>query len=258
MYPVRDKHRTERAELPCSARRVTGKTPTWFVWLLAFLLLTSAGIAYRALASRLERVADSVTLPVSLDAYPRRIGQWVGEDVPIPPNIQQAAGNDAFVNRFYRNRVSNEWVNVYIAYSSQPRTMLGHRPRICYVAGGWIHDGTETAQFTSRSGKELSCLIHRFHRPAPGHEETVVLNFYVVNGRLTCDDRVFTGVGWRTPNIEGDPARYVTQVQISSMLENSTRAAARDMVELIFDFFPDENGRVKAVEYIEPSRGSEK
>ncbi|MHC4167944.1 MAG: exosortase-associated EpsI family protein, partial [Planctomycetota bacterium] len=161
-------------------------------------------------------------------------------------------GNDAFVNRLYRSKSGKEWANVYIAYTAHPRTMRGHRPRICYVAGGWVHDGTERSEFTSSLGRKLPCLIHRFHRPAPDHEETVVLNFYIVNGRLTCDDRVFSGVGWRTPNIEGDLARYVTQVQISSVLENSTRAAAEDMAELIFDFFPDEDGQVKAVEYYEP------
>ena len=258
MYPVRDKHRTERARLFSLYGRVAGRTPVWFVWVLALLLLTGTGIVYRAVASRLERIAKSVTLPVSLDAFPKEIGHWVGDNVPIPANIQRVAGNDAFVNRLYRNRVSNEWVNVYVAYSAHPRTMLGHRPRICYVAGGWIHDGTEQTHFTSRGGKELGCLVHRFHRPAPEHEETVVLNFYVVNGRTTWDDSVFTGVGWRTPNIDGDLARYVTQVQISSTLENSVRSAASDMTELILDFFPDEDGRVRAVEYVEPSRGGEK
>ncbi|HEC02022.1 MAG TPA: exosortase-associated EpsI family protein [Phycisphaerales bacterium] len=257
MYPVRHNHRTVGQARCWLAHGAAGGTPTWFVWLLVVLLLISAGAAYRTLAFRLERVAASITLPVSLDAFPRRIGRWVGEDVPIPLNIQEVAGNDAFVNRLYKSRSSKEWVNVYIAYTAHPRTMRGHRPRICYVAGGWIHDGTEQSQFTSSLGRELSCLIHRFHRPAPSHEETVVLNFYIVNGRLTCDDRVFSGVGWRTPNIEGDPARYVTQVQISSVLENSARAAAKDMAELVFDFFPDENGKVKAVEYVEPLTGQQ-
>ena len=237
------------------ARRAMGSTPMWFVWLLAVLLLISSGMAYRVLASRLDRVASSITLPVPIDAYPKRIGQWVGEDVPIPVNIQEVAGNDAFVNRLYKNKSGEEWVNVYIAYTAHPRTMRGHRPQICYVAGGWIHDGTELAEFASSLDRTLPCLIHRFHRPAPDHGQTVVLNFYVVNGKLTCDDRVFSGVGWRTPNIDGDPARYVTQVQISSVLENSVRAAARDMAGLILDFFPDKNGQVRAVEYIEALRG---
>ncbi len=254
MYPVRHNYRTEGQGVCSSARRVRGLAPAWFVWLLAILLLVSAGAAYRVLDSRLGR---SVTLPVSLDAYPKRIEQWDGQDVPIPLNIQKVAGNDAFVNRLYKSRSSKEWVNVYIAYTGHPRTMRGHRPRVCYVAGGWIHDGTEQAKFMSSGGRELSCLIHRFHRPAPEHDETVVLNYYVVNGRLTCDDRVFSGRGWRTPNIEGDPARYVAQVQISSVLENSALAAARDMAEIIFDFLPDENGQVKAVEYVEPPKGQQ-
>jgi hypothetical protein len=83
----------------------------------------------------------------------------------------------------------------------------------------------------------------------------VVLNFYIVNGQLTSDERVFSGVGWRTPNIGGDPAHYVTQVQIGSILENSTRVAARDMAELILDFFPDQNGQVRAAQLAESSSG---
>jgi len=253
MYPNGYKRRV--VELPFSTRRETGKIHFLFVWLLAVLLLVSAGGAYRVMRHRLKRIQSDFKLPVSLDAYPRRIGQWVGEDVPIPVNIQEVAGNDAFVNRLYRNQSNKEWVNVYIAYTSQPRTMLGHRPRVCYVAGGWVHDGTRSSQFMTRGGRQLPCLIHRFHKPSPEYEATVVLNFYIVNGVLTCDHKVFSGIGWRTPNIEGDPARYVAQVQISSLLENSTRSAARDMVDPILELLPDESGRIKAVEYAESSTG---
>ncbi|MFC1634147.1 exosortase-associated EpsI family protein [Planctomycetota bacterium] len=220
------------------------------------MLLVSFGITYRVLATRLRLVVDTpVALPVLLTAFPKRVGPWLGKDVPIPQNIQRAAGNDASLKRLYMNEVNNQWVNVYIAYTAHPRTMLGHRPRICYVAGGWVHDSTLSATIMSNAGREVPCLIHRFHRPAPSNEEIIVLNFYIVNGQLTSDDRVFSGVGWRTPNINGDPARYVTQVQVSSILENSIRTAAEGMVELILDFFPDENGQVKAVDYVNPSSG---
>ena len=246
MYPIGYKHRV--VGLLFLARREAGKIHVLLVWFLAILLLVSAGAAYRVLSSRLKRMQSGVSLPISLDAYPRRIGQWIGEDVPIPLNIQEVAGNDAFVNRLYKNKSNKEWVNVYIAYTAQPRTMLGHRPRVCYVAGGWIHDGTEPSQFTTRSGRELSCLIHRFHKPSPNYETTVVLNFYIINGVLTCDHRKFSSIGWRTPNIEGDPARYVAQVQISSLLENSVRASARDMTDLILNLLPSEIGQVKVSE----------
>jgi hypothetical protein len=86
-------------------------------------------------------------------------------------------------------------------------------------------------------------------------QEIVVLNFYIVNGLLSSSENVFTGVGWRTPNIAGDPARYVAQVQISSVLENAVLGAARDMTEIILDFFPDQDQRVRAAEYTDTMSG---
>jgi len=254
MYPIRRKYLTKQAEVYCSIAARSGKMPFFLVWIFAVFLLISSGITYRLLASRLKLIIDTpVELPVPLSAFPKKIGQWVGQDVPIPKNIQQVAGNDAFLNRLFINDLSNEWANVYVAYTAHPRTMLGHRPQICYVAGGWVHEGTELTNVTSSTGKEIPYLLHRFHRPSPETQETVVLNFYIVNGQLTSDERVFSGVGWRTPNIGGDVARYVTQVQISSVFENSARSAAKDIAELVLDFFPDENGKVRAVEYVETS-----
>jgi hypothetical protein len=240
-------------------RAEKGSISIWFAWFVSVMLLISCGFVYRYLATRLRLVVDTpVELPVLLTSFPKRIGPWVGKDMPIAPNILRAAGNDASLKRLYTNETSNQWANLYIAYTAHPRTMLGHRPRICYVAGGWVHDSTQEVTIRSTVGRVVPCLIHRFHQPAPSNEEIIVLNFYIVNGQLTSDDRVFSGVGWRTPNINGDPARYVTQVQVSSILENSIRHAAEEMVELILDFFPDEAGRVKAVEYIESSNRSMK
>ena len=254
MYSIRRKHQTVMTESFYPIPFRLGKMPVRFVWILAFLLLIFSGITYRVLAFRLKVVVGTpVELPVPLSAFPKQIGHWTGEDVPIPVNIQRVAGNDAFLNRLFINKLSNQWANVYIAYTAHPRTMLGHRPQICYVAGGWVHDSTESTKVTSSTGREIPCLLHRFHRPYPETGETVVLNFYIVNGQLTSDERVFSGVGWRTPNINGDPARYVTQVQISSVLENSIRMATRDIAEVVLDFFPDENGRVKALDYVESS-----
>jgi hypothetical protein len=259
MYSIRQKHLNVMAEVYHSIPFRAGKIPVYFVWIIAVSLLLCSGITYRVLASRLKLIVDTpVELPVPLSAFPEEIGNWTGEDVPIPPNIQRAAKNDAFLNRLFINKLNNKWANIYIAYTAHPRTMLGHRPQICYVAGGWVHEGTEHTSVISNSGREFPCLLHRFHRPYPETEETVVLNFYIVNGQLTSDERVFSGVGWRSPNINGNPARYVTQVQISSVFENSVRSAARDIAELVLDYFPDENGQVRALEYVESSSSVKK
>ena len=209
-----------------------------------------AGAVYRVAATHLRVIVENpITLPVPLKSFPLAINGWVGRDVPISETVQNVVGTDDFLNRLYIDKAKNQWTNVYVAYSARPRMMLGHRPQVCYVAGGWVHDSTEESQVISSAGRRIPCLVHRFRKPAPQNDETVVLNFYVVNGRFTNDESAFSGVGWRTPNIAGNPARYVAQVQISSVLENSVRRAAEEMTDLMLDFFPDETGEVRATEF---------
>jgi len=81
------------------------------------------------------------------------------------------------------------------------------------------------------------------------HQQTVVLNFYILNGQITADENDFSGPLGRRPNIAGDPARYVAQVQISSVLENFVRTMAKDVTDLVLDYLPDQNGKVRVVEY---------
>ncbi len=81
------------------------------------------------------------------------------------------------------------------------------------------------------------------------NDQKVVLNFYILDGQLTADENDFSGPLGRRPNIAGDLARYVAQVQISSALENSIRTIAKDITDLVLDYLPNENGKVRAVEY---------
>ena len=66
-----------------------------------------------------------------------------------------------------------------------------------------------------------------------------MLNYYILNGLITDDESKFAGVGFKAPNIAGDAARYVAQVQISSVMENSVRSVAAEMTDLILSYFPD-------------------
>jgi hypothetical protein len=228
--------------------------PLWFVWILAVVLLVSAGITYRILASNLERIiAEPIKLPIPLSAFPLQIGDWSGEDLPIPDTTKEYMKKnfaDDYFSRRYKNPVAEIWADVYVVFcSSRPGGILGHRPRVCYPGYGYIHDSTQTGQFISRAGHQVPYLIHRFHKPSSINDQTVVMNFYVLNGRLTADEKGFSGVFDRRVNIAGDLARYVAQVQISSVQENSIRSMANDVVDVILDYLPDQDGKVRAVEY---------
>ncbi len=227
-------------------------------FLAALLLLILAGMTYRILASyRKDIVGTRINLPVPLSDFPTEIGNWMGKDLKIPTTTKEYMEKnfaDDYFSRRYINSVASAWADVYVVYcSTNPAGMLGHNPLICRRAQGWIHDNTEPSQFVTRAGRKIDCLVHRFHKPAPKYEEVVVLNFYILNGQLTADENDFSGPWGRSPNIAGDPARYVAQVQISCVLESSIRAAAKEMTELILDFLPDKDGKVKAIEYMKPA-----
>ena len=152
---------------------------------------------------------------------------------------------DDYISRRYINAAKNIWADLYVVYcASKPAGILGHRPRVCYRGSGWIHDETTESQVQLRSGRQIGCLIHRFHKPAPEYREVFVLNFWVLNGQITLSEEEFSGFFGRRPNISGDPARYVAQVQISSTLEHPTRTAASALVDTIMEFLPDQQGQV--------------
>jgi hypothetical protein len=219
-------------------------------WALAMVLLVVIGIGYRLVAKQMNVIVTTpVMLEVPLSQFPKRIGRWVGRDVPISETVLEMAANDDFLSRLYVNESNNQRANVYIAYTARPRTMLGHRPQVCYPANGWIHENAEHVQVISNSGRKIRCLLHNFQKSTSETEEIIVLNYYIVNGQITDDESVFSGLGWRTPNVDGNPARYVAQVQISSLLEMSVRSAAKDFTDLVLGYFPHEKGKAKASEY---------
>ena len=254
MCIIRSNFRLSRDKPLCFIYKATGSTPLWFVWILGVVLLISAGITYRILASSLERIVDKpIKLPVPLSDFPLEIGEWSGKDINIPSTTLEYMREhfaDDYFSRRYRNSVTNEIADVYVVYcSSRPGGILGHKPQVCYRGYGWVHDGTHTEEFISRGGRQITYLIHRFHMPDSMNNQKVVMNFYILNGRPTANEKDFSGLFGRRLNIAGDLARYVAQVQISSVSENSVRSMAKDIVDLILDYLPDQDGNVRAVQY---------
>ena len=215
----------------------------------ALFVLCGTGAIYRLFVSEMKIAVNThIRLPLPLNMIPQQIGGWTGTDVPITETVQEAAGNDDFLSRLYVDRQTKQSANIYLGYSARPRTMIGHRPDVCYRASGWINEGREDKKFTSISGRQIPCLIHRFSRPPPESGEVFVLNYYVVNGQITTKEGDFSGFGWRTPNINGNLALYAAQIQISSTSEKSSLDLAYDITDVLLAFLPDESGHVKAAE----------
>lgn len=213
--------------------------------LIAMLIMLVCGLSYRSLYLKLDKyLSQPVKLPVALSAFPIQIDNWIGKDVPISETIQEVAGNDDFISRLYRNSEKQQGVSLYVAYSARPRNMRGHRPTACYPAAGWNHEATDKQTVITKNGQTITCMVHRFHRIIPYDQTLFVLNFYLVNGQITLDEKTFSDIASRNPNIEGNPARYVAQIQITSQAEDAILLAGRDMIDEILRYFPDKNGKV--------------
>ena len=221
-----------------------GATPVWLAAVVAVLMLVTAGAAYRKMAVHMGEDLAPVRLPVPLERLPLEVDGWKGEDLPIAESIKEYMLRnfaDDYISRRYVHAAQSLWADVYVVYcSSKPGGIIGHKPTVCFPGQGWIHDGTEPSKVTSRSGRPISCLIHRFHKPAPSNQQVVVLSFYILNGQITLSEDKFSGWWGRRPNLIGDPARYVAQVQVSSFLENSVLTAAAQLADTILAFLPDQ------------------
>lgn len=204
----------------------------------AVLFFLSSGVYYRLLAERLDALSSVTVLPaIPLQDFPYQIGPWQGVDVPISETVLKVAANDDYISRLYVDPVRNMRVTLYVAYTAEPRRMLGHRPTVCYVASGWIHDGSQPAQIETLAGLEIPFLVHRFHKTGLNYQDVAVVNYYVVNGVLTSDHTSFSGIRWRRPKITNGRPDYVAQIQMVSGSEQASRSLAIELSDLLLQHF---------------------
>lgn len=209
------------------------------VGVLGLIVIGGTGGYYRYASQKLDVVSRmSLLPPIPLENFPMELGQWQGREVPISETVLRAAGNDDHLSRIYVNLKANSGAALYVGYTAEPRRMLGHRPQVCYVASGWIHDYTHQEMIRTMSGQPLDCLIHRFYKIGLAYEEVFVLNYYVVNGELTVDHTLFEGLRWRRPKQTGGRLEYVAQIQISSSSEQAIRLLAQEIADLIMNYMP--------------------
>lgn len=204
----------------------------------AILVLLGSRTIYRFWAAHLYAQSSREILPaIPLRTFPYSIGPWDGVDVPISETVLKVAANDDYLSRSYTDPVRHLQSTLYVAYTAEPRRMLGHRPRVCYVGSGWVHDNTQEQILQVSGGRKIPCLVHRFHKTGLAYQEIVVWNYYVVNGDITSDYTQFTGLRWRRPKMNDGRVDYVAQVQISSASEVAAEKLMQDLTEAILRHF---------------------
>jgi hypothetical protein len=234
---------------PAGARRAG--TSIWPAIALAIVLLVGAGEGYRAGARRLDLIfGNPVRLPLPLRAIPIQVGAWSGKEQALKTTTEEymrANFADDYISRSYFNKDRRIPADLYVVFcSSRPAGLLGHKPDVCLPMNGYTLDKTTRTEVVTRTGQKIPCRIQQFHKRPPEYSERFVLSFYVVNGQITLSEEEFSSFWGRRPNLSGNLARYVAQVQVSALTADSACLAAADLVDEILTFLPDRHGRVKA------------
>jgi len=94
-------------------------------------------------------IAVVCNMPQAFDAskeakvsnFPKEIGQWRGEDIPIPERDYAILETKNLIMREYKNPVSGESVMLYIIYSAADNRRALHPPEICYTGAGAAIEG---------------------------------------------------------------------------------------------------------------------
>lgn len=137
--------------------------PLYAVLALALL----AGVGAHRVSSRTFSDASAYHARVkeAVDGIPFRIGDWVGEDIPIPPSATALLKPNALMARSYRTS-TGVTVSVAVLQCQDTRDMAGHYPPICFPAHGWKPVGSERIENILEDDTRLPMTLYRFERPS--------------------------------------------------------------------------------------------
>ncbi len=124
-------------------------------------------------------------------AVPFFIGDWIGQDRPVPAEAQKLLRPNAIFSRVYE-KPGGAWAHVLIVHCSDARDMIGHYPPICYPSAGWLEDSSDEPKRVVLNLDEADLPVHvyRFRRMQDqGRELSIrIFNAFVLpDGTVTQD-----------------------------------------------------------------------
>lgn len=204
--------------------------PTRIAPVIAFLLmLLLPSLNLDDLLNQEDALARNTEVVNIFSDAPWRIGDWTGEDVPVPAAAIEILQPNAILSRKFRS-LEGMPVDLIIIHCSDARDMQGHYPPKCYPANGWNEADTNDRQDieVSIDGKDIQVRVYHFKMPeGKGSERTVrVINFFILpNGKFTSKTSEISRIVSRLSH----SAQGVAQVQIVTSgdipLEISIKAA---------------------------------
>jgi EpsI family protein len=129
---------------------------------------------------------ESVKPRATLASFPLELRGWSGTDIPIPDEILKSLGPGEFLQRTYRNQTNpGTYVDLYLAYLPNQRSLDNHLPQDCLGASGWspVAYGITTLAFPGDAPFPANRYLI-----AKGDDRQLVLFWYSTHGRRIARD----------------------------------------------------------------------
>ncbi len=200
------------------------------------VLLTVTAVLLRA-RDRVEILPPHLALL----EFPKEIGAWRGQDVPMQPEVKQILGDGDFLVRFYR-APGLPYVDFFLAYFPTQRTgSTIHSPQNCLPGSGWIPADLKRIDLID---KGENARVNRYII-AKGLDRQLVLYWYQSNGRIVASEYwakfFLVADSIRRNRSDGALVRVVTPVARDESIESAEQRAlgfARQMLPQLDRFVP--------------------
>jgi EpsI family protein len=173
--------------------------------------------------------------------FPKEIGAWIGQDVPLQPEVKEILGDGDFLVRFYRSP-GQPYIDFFLAYFPTQRTgSTIHSPQNCLPGSGWIPADLKRIELT---GGGQHGLVNRYII-AKGLDRHLVLYWYQSNGRIVASEywaKIFlVADSIRRNRSDGALVRVVTPIGRGESVDSAEQRAlgfARQALPQLDRFVP--------------------
>ncbi len=107
------------------------------VSLLSLGLLAGAAVDMQSLAAPNDAGPYHERIRESRKQIPERVGDWIGEDAPLPPAAAKMLRPNVHFCKNFKNVVTGRRATILLVQCGDARDLLSHYPPICYVAQGY-------------------------------------------------------------------------------------------------------------------------
>jgi hypothetical protein len=196
------------------------------VALVLAVLLVSGAVAERfTLARPADASAYQERVRKAFGAFPKTLGNWVGQDCEIPAQAMALLRPNSILSRTYTNVVTGESCGVLLVDCSDARDLVCHYPPVCYPGQGWKLVSSEPQKWTVK-GEKIPGTNYQFTRTS----------FESATGRLAANTMILPD-GTFKPDMKAieDAAKNVQMrtygaAQIQVIVDGNVGALEREKV----------------------------